>query len=126
MWRDVLGDAGEFGVVVDDALDTARGETAEVAGRIDGVEMARVVEKEGGEGIASDCEIVAGRVSRGFADKNRAVFFAFATDNELAAVEIDTIAVQTDKFGDAKAAREEEFDDGTVAKAGFGVARNGV
>jgi len=126
VWSDVFGDAGEFGVVVDDALDAAGSETAEVTGRIDGVEMARVVEKEGGEGIASDCEIVTSGLSGGFADKNRTVFFAFATDNELAAVEVDTIAVQTDKFGNAKAAREEEFDDGAVAKARLGVARDGV
>ena len=48
--------------------------------------MAGVVEKEGGEGVASDGKVVAGGIGGGFADENRAVFFAFATDDELAAV----------------------------------------
>lgn len=39
MGSDVFGDAGSFGVMVDDALDGARGEAAEIAGGVDGVEI---------------------------------------------------------------------------------------
>lgn len=39
MWRDVLGDAGGFGIVVNNALNRTSGETAEIAGGVDGVKV---------------------------------------------------------------------------------------
>lgn len=39
MWRDVLGDAGGFGIVVNNALNGTGGEAAEIAGGIDGVKV---------------------------------------------------------------------------------------
>lgn len=50
---DVLGDASGFGIFFDDAFDGAGGEAAVVAGGVEGVEAARVVEEEGGEGIGA-------------------------------------------------------------------------
>ncbi len=85
-----------------------------------------VVKKEGGEAVATDSEIILGGTSGGLADEDRAVFFAFAADDELAAVEIDAVAIEIDEFGDAEAAREEKLDDSTVTKAGFGIGRDGV
>ena len=126
VWGDVFGDAGCFGVVVDDALDAAGGEAAEVARGVDGVEIMRVVEKEGGQGIGTDGEIIFSSAGGGFADEDGAVFFAFATDDEFAAVEVNAVAIKIDEFGDAKAAGEEKFDDGAVAEAGFGVVGDGV
>ena len=81
---DVFGDAGGFGVVVDDTLDGAGGEPSEVPAGIDGVEVVRVVEKESGQAVISNREIVFGGFSGGFADENWTVFFAFAANNELA------------------------------------------
>ena len=88
--------------------------------------MARVVEEEGGERIIADGEIVASSFGGRLADENRAIFFAFTADDKFAAVEVDGVAVEAHKFGDAETAGEEEFDDGAIAKARFGVARNGV
>ena len=51
---------------------------------------------------------------------------ALAAYDELATVEVDAVAVEFDEFGDAEAAGEEEFDDGTVAEAGFGASVDGV
>ena len=62
----------------------------------------------------------------GFADKDGAVFAAFAADDEFAAFEIDGVAIELDKFGDAEAGGEEELDDGAVADGVFVVLVGGV
>ena len=124
--RDVLGDAGGFGVVVDDALDGAGGESSKITRSVNFVEMTRVVEEEGGEGIVTDGEIVLGGVGGGFADENWAVFFTLTADDELATVEIDGIAIEVNELGDAETTGEEEFDDGAVTETGFGVVGDGV
>lgn len=123
---DVFGDAGGFGVVINDALDGAGGEAAEISGSVDGVEIVGVVEKECGEGVASNGEVISGGAGGGFTDEDGAVFFALAADDEFATVEVDRVAIKITEFGDAEAAREEKFDDGAVAKAGFGVGRDSV
>ena len=122
----MLGDAGGFGVVVDDALDGTGGESSEITGGVDGVEIAGIVEKESGEGIVTDGEIVFGGGGGGLADENWAVFFAFTTDDKFAAVEIDAIAVEVDEFGDAKTAGEEKLDDSAVTETRFGVVGDSV
>lgn len=123
---DVFGDAGGSCVVVDDALDGAGGEATEVAAGVDGVEVVRVVKKEGRKAVVADCEVVASGVGCGFADEDRAVFFAFAANDKLATVEVDGIAVEIDELGDAETAGEKKFDDGAVAEAGLGVGGDGV
>lgn len=55
--------------------------------------MARVVEKQSGERIIADSEIVASSFGGRLADENRAIFFAFTADDKFAAVEIDGVAV---------------------------------
>ena len=85
-----------------------------------------VVKKEGGEAVATDSEIILGGAGGGLRDEDGAVFFAFTTDDELAAVKIDAVAIEIDEFGDAEAAREEKLDDSTVTEAGFGIGRDGI
>ena len=82
----MFGDAGFFGVFFDNTLDRARSEAAVVAvlGRDTGI--FGVIEEEGGEGIVADGEIIFDAGSGGLVDENRAVFAAFAADDELAAV----------------------------------------
>lgn len=126
MGGDVFSDAGGASVFFDDALDGAGGESSEISGGVDGALVFGVVEEEGGEGIVAGGEVVASGFGGGFADEDGAVFFAFAADDELATVEVDGIAVEANEFGDAEAAGEEEFDDGAVAEAGFGVSWDGV
>lgn len=123
---DVFGDAGLFGVFLDDAFDGAGGEAAVVAGGGGEAGVFAVVEEEGGEGVFADFEVLGDFEGGGFADEDGAVFFAFAADGEFAAVEIDGVAIEGDEFGDAEAGGEEEFDDGAVAEAGFGVGGDGV
>ncbi len=53
MWGNVFRDAGKFGIFLDDALDRAGSETAEVAGCVDGLLVFTVVEEERGEGIGA-------------------------------------------------------------------------
>ena len=111
----MFGDAGGAGVFFYDALDGAGGESSKISRGVDGVEVFGVVEEEGGEGIVADGEVILGGAGGGFGDENRAVFFALATNDELAAVEVDAVAVKPTKFGDAEAAGKEKFDDGTVS-----------
>ena len=118
---DVLCDAGEAGVFFDNALDGAGGETAVVAGIVNGLEIAGIVEKEGGEVVGTDGEVVLYRFGGGVADEDGAVFLALAADGEFAAVEVDGVAVKLDELGDAEAAREEKLENGAVAEAGLGV-----
>ena len=97
---DVFGDAGEFGVFLDDALDGARGEAAEIAGGVDGLLVFAVVEEERGEGIGAGAEIIAEAVGGGFGDENWAVFATFAADDELTAVEVDGVAIELGELRD--------------------------
>lgn len=62
----------------------------------------------------------------GFGDEDRAVFLAFAADDEFATFEIDAVAVKFSEFGDTEAAGEEKFDDGAVAETGFVAGVDGV
>lgn len=50
---DVLGDAGGAGVFLDDALDAARGEAAEIARGVYGLEIFAVVEEKRRQGIVA-------------------------------------------------------------------------
>lgn len=102
VWGNVLGDAGHFGVFLDDALNRASGEPAVITGGINGLEIFAVIKKKGIEGINADGKIITDAVGGGFGDEDRAVFVAFATDDKLAAFEVDGIAIELDKFGDAK------------------------
>lgn len=118
----MFSDAGHAGVFLDDTFNRARSETAIVAGGIDRLKVAAIVKEEGGKGIGAGVEVVLDPVGGGFGDENWAVFAAFTTDNEFAAIEIDGITVEFDEFGDAKATRKKEFNNGAITETGFGVS----
>lgn len=106
MWGNVLGDAGHFGVFLDDAFDGTGGEAAIIAGGVDFIEIAAIIKKEGGEGIAAGVEIILDMLGGGGRNKNWAVFAAFAADDKFATVEVDRIAVEASEFGNAEATGE--------------------
>lgn len=126
MWGNVFGDSSKLGVFLDDAFDGARSETAVVAGSIDGLKIATIIEKKGSKGIGAGVEIILDPVGGSLGDENRTIFAAFATNDELAAVEIDGIAIEFDEFGDTEPAGEKELNNGAVAKTGFGVGINTI
>ena len=82
----MLGDAGEASIFFNHTLDAARGKAAEIAVLTRGAGIFGIVEEKGGEGIMTDTEVIFDPGGGGFVDENRAVFTAFAADNELAAV----------------------------------------
>lgn len=93
---DIFSNTGEAGVFFDDALDGARGETAKIAGVINGLEVFAVVKKKGGEGIGARVEIITDAVGGGFGDEDGAIFFAFTADDEFTTVEVNGVSVETD------------------------------
>lgn len=118
--RDMLSNAGEAGIFFDDTFDGTGGEAAKVTGSVDLALAVTVIEKKWRESIFSFVEVGGNPVSGSGRDENRAIFAAFTTNDELAAIKIDGIAVQFNKFGNAETAGEKEFDDGAVAETGFG------
>lgn len=86
MWRDVFGDASETGVFFYYALYATGGDTAIVARSINGLGVAGVIEEKCGERIGAGIEVILYSVCCGLADKNRAIFAAFATHHEFAAL----------------------------------------
>lgn len=121
MRRDVFSDAGEFGVLFDDAFDRASSDTAIIARSVEIILVATVVEKERRESVVANGKIIFDPLSGGFTDENGAVLATLATNYEFAATEIDRITVEVDEFGNAETAREEKLDDGAIAKAVFGI-----
>ena len=119
VWADVLSDAGHAGIFFDDAFDRARGEAAVIAGSVDGASVFTIVQEEGWKGIAAGAKVFGDAVGGGFGNEDWTVLAAFTTDDELAALEINRITVEIDKFGNAEAARIEKLDDGAVPETGF-------
>lgn len=86
---DMFSDAGFFGVFFDNSLDGARSEPAEISRSVYSLLITRVVQKESGEGIMTNTEIVFDGFGGRLGNKNRAVLVAFTTNDKFAAVEID-------------------------------------
>ena len=114
--RDVFGDAGGDGVALHQALDAADGE-ARVHAAFGVVFGAGIVDEERFAGVFAGLEVAVDPVGGLLGDEDGAVFLAFAAHHEFAAVEVDVVDVEADELGYAQAAREEEFDNGTVAEA---------
>ena len=123
---DVFGDASHAGVFLDDALDGTGGKAAIIAGSVGGGEIFAIIEEKRGEGIGAGVEVILDALGGGFGNEDWAVFAALAADDELAAVEVDGVAVELDEFGDAETAREKQLDNGAVAQAGLGREVDGV
>ncbi len=92
----MLGDAGGFGVFLNDAFNRAGGKATEVTGGVDGLEILAVIEEEWIERIGASVEIISEAFGGGDGNENWAVLAAFTADDELAAVEIDGITVEFD------------------------------
>lgn len=92
----MLGNAGKFGVFLDDAFDGTRSKAAIVARSIDRIKIAAVVKKKWGKGISTSVKVIANPVGGGFGDENRAIFAAFTANDKFATVKIDGIAIKLD------------------------------
>ncbi len=76
--------------------------------------------------ISAKVEIITDFVGGRLGNKDRTVFAAFAANHEFATFEIDAVAVEVSKFGDAKARAEQELDDSSVTESSFGICTGGV
>ena len=117
---DVLSDAGESGVFLDDTFDGARSEAAVIARSVDGLLIFAVVEKKGGKGIFAGVEILANAVGGGFGDEDRAIFATFTTNHEFTTIEVNAVTVEIGELGNAEATRIKKFNNGAVAETRFG------
>lgn len=121
MGGNVLGDASGFSAFFDNSLNTARSESAEISRGVGGWEIARIIEEKSRELVLAAIEIVGDFFGSSFGNKNWTVFLSFTSDNKFATVEIYRIAIEIDKFADAKSGAEQEFDNGAIAEISFGV-----
>lgn len=95
---DVLGDASEPGIFANHRLHTARREAAEVATGVCGTVVAAIADEERVERIMSGAEVSLDLLSGTAADEDRPVFLALTTHHELAALEVDVVAIEIDKL----------------------------
>lgn len=93
MRGNMFSDAGKASVFLDDALDATGSHAAVIAGSVNGLGVAAIVQKESREGIGAGIEIILHTFGGGFTDENRAVFTTFTSDHKFTALEIDGIAV---------------------------------
>ena len=83
---DVLSNAGKASVFLNDALNAARGKTAEVTVLRNSALIFGVVDKEGRELVVTSAEIIFDSIGGGFVDEDGAVFRTLTTDDEFTAV----------------------------------------
>lgn len=102
----VLSDAGETGVFFDDAFDRAGSEATEVARSIGLTLTTTVIKEKWGKSVFALVEVGGDPIGGSRGDKNRTIFAAFTADDKFATVEIDRIAIEFNKFGNAKSAGE--------------------
>ena len=122
--RDVLRDAGGTGVFLDDALNGAGGEAAEVARGVGVALVSTVAQEERGEAVAAGVQIGLDVVGGGLGNEDGAVFTSLAADHEFAAFKVDGVTVEAGELGDAETAGKEQLNDGAIAETGFGVGRD--
>lgn len=122
VWADVFSDASETSVFCDHALDATRRQATIITRRVDGASVTTVADKQRRKAVSAFVEVVSNMLGSGVTDEDRSVFLAFSAHHELAPRGVDVVAVETTEFGDAQPAREEEFEDCSVAQAWF-VAR---
>ncbi len=90
---DVFGDAGEFGIFFNHALDGTSGDAAIIARDVWGLKVAAVVKKERWQSIMASGKVIFDTVGSGFTNEHRAIFVAFTTNHKFAAFEVDRIAI---------------------------------
>ena len=123
---DVFGDAGKASVFLDNAFNRASRDAPKIAGSINGLLVFAIVEEEGGERIGAGGKIFLDMIGGGLINKDGAIFAAFAANDKFTTPEVDGIAIEIDKFGNAEAAREEKVNNSAIAEAIFGVERDDV
>ena len=101
---DVFSDTSETGIFFDHTLNGARGDTAKIARGVGGLLIARVIEKESGQGIMAHGEIILDAIGGDLTDENGAILTAFTTNIEFATLEVDGVAIEIDEFGDTQTA----------------------
>ena len=121
VWCDMLGNTGEFGVLLNNAFNAARSETAIITGRIWNAFIFAVIEEEGRQVVVTGVEVVLDMFSSGAVDENWTVFAALTADHELFTFEIDLLAIQIAELADAEPTREEKLNNGAIAETGFGI-----
>lgn len=120
MGTDLLRDTGELGVMLDDPLDGSRRQAKAFALCVAGFEAA-VADEKGYGRIGSSIEIGREPFACLGANEHGTVFLTLAANHELAALEIDVVAIEIDEFGDAESTGEEKLQDGPVADTLGGV-----
>ncbi len=124
---DVLSDASEAGIFANHRLHAARREAAEVTTGVCGAVVAAITDEEWVERIMPGTEVGLDLLGGTATDEDWPVFLTLATHHELAALEVDVVAIEIDKLRDAQTTGEEQLDDGFVAQIGFfAIAWHGI
>ena len=124
---DVLGDASEAGIFANHRLHAACREAAEVATGVCGTVVAAITDEKRVKRIMPGAEVGLDLLGGTAADEDRTVFLALTTHHELAALEVDMVAIEINQLRDAQATGEEQLDDGFVAQVGFfAIAWHGI
>ena len=124
---DVLGDTSKAGIFANHRLHTARREAAEVATGVCGTVVATIADEERVERIMPGTEVGLDLLGGTATDEDRTVFLALTTHHELAALEVDVVAVEINQLRDAQTTGEEQLDDSFVAQISFfAIAWHGI
>ena len=116
---DVLGDTSKAGIFANHRLHTARREAAEVATGVCGTVVAAIADEKRVERIMPGAEVGLDLLSSTATNEDRPVFLALTTYHELAALEVDVVAIEINQLRDAQTTGEEQLDDGFVAQVCF-------
>lgn len=124
---DVLSDASEAGIFANHRLHTTGREATKVATGVCGTVVATIADEKRVERIMPGAEVGLDLLGGTATDEDWTVFLALTAHHELAALEVDVVAIEIDKLRDAQTTGEEQLDDGFVAQIGFfAIAWHGV
>ncbi len=116
---DVLSDASEAGIFANHRLHTAGREAAKVATGVCGTVVATIADEKRVERIMPGAEVGLDLLGGTATNEDRPVFLTLTAHHELAALEVDVVAVEINQLRDAQTTGEEQLDDGFVAQIGF-------
>ena len=95
---DVLGDASEAGIFANHRLHTARREAAKVTTGVCGTVVATIADEERVERIMPGAEVGLDLLGSTATDEDWTVFLALTTHHELAALEVDMVAIEINQL----------------------------
>lgn len=125
VWCDVFGDTSQLAITLNSALNGASGQAGVIA-MVDFGLRAAVVDEKRFVIVLAFFQVILDRYNCFLADIDRPVFLPLTTNRELAAGEINLIAVEAGQLRDAQSAREKQLHDGAVTQADGGRSINGV